>query len=191
MLIDDGSWPTVLFLDFDGVLNFHAMRPQIHACARGGGDACDARTVSANLNRCNVERVNAVISATGAGVVLSTSWRRSFDTHTLAHALEDAGLVGRVIDATPCHNIRSFWLARGLESDRMQRGHEIAAWLLLHPSVARAVILDDDADMWTLSSLLVRTNSFDGMLAADTSRATEIVARSAPVIATLRASYPA
>lgn len=179
----------VLFLDFDGVLNFTAMPPQAHPCTRGDDAACTASGIAGNLCRERLELVNAVIAETGADVVLSTSWRKAFDLAALSHALADAGLIGHVIGET-ISNARAFWRARGLEADRMQRGHEIAAWLLTHPSTERAVILDDDGDMWSLRLLLVQTDPTGGFTLPDVDRAIKVMAASSPTIAQLHATWP-
>lgn len=179
----------VLFLDFDGVLNFTAMTPQAHACTCGDDAACTASGIAANLSRERVELVNAVIAETGADVVLSTSWRKAFDVAALSHALADAGLIGRVIGET-ISSARTFWRARGLEADLMQRGHEIAAWLLTHPSTERAVILDDDGDMWSLMPLLVQTDPIRGLATPDVDRAIKVTAASSSTLADLHATWP-
>lgn len=138
----------IIFLDIDGVLNNY----DILAKADAQPDTIDPVMVS---------RVNKIVEATGAKIVLSSTWRIMFGLEQTVNAyLIPAGLKGEVIDATP-HLHRTAWGAT------ITRGKEIALWLAMNPGVERFVILDDldEDEMGNLSSHLIKTTFYvDGGL---------------------------
>jgi hypothetical protein len=178
----------VLFLDFDGVLNFVAMPPRTYAC-RHGSDADDCAILAGAFDEICIQRLNQLVRTTGVEIVLSTSWRLSYSRDKLIRILEDCGFEGRVVDTAPRH-VREFWRQRGVLPDQLQRGHQIAAWLIDNADVRSAVIVDDCADMWILEPLLVHTNERQGLTEVDISCAIAVLAASAPVITGLRAAWP-
>lgn len=107
----------VLFLDIDGVVN----------CAK---------TVNRHGGYIGIDPfmallVNRICEATGASIVLSSSWRLSEDGKDEVNR----HIFPRFIDVTPYKH--------GLKS----RGSEIKDWLDRHPEVMRYAILDDNSDM--------------------------------------------
>ena len=109
----------VIFLDVDGVLN---------------SDEYIARTIKektlgifADVDTDKIRLLQQAIQATGANIVLSTSWRYSKRIGSLKELL---GLYGIYTDSTPCIN--------------QERGTEIRTWLNEHPEVEDYVILDDE-----------------------------------------------
>lgn len=127
----------ILFLDIDGVLNSETLYDR-------GGDSLYA------LDHVAIARVKAAVTATGAEIVLSSTWRllpQAIDT------LRAAGLV--IADVTP--SLRT-----------NHRGEEIHAWLQAHSGeVAQFAILDDDADAgdgFGLAPRFVQTTWRHGML---------------------------
>lgn len=147
----------VLFLDFDGVLNFIDMHSQPHSLDRG----C-------------VAHLNRIVEQGRADVVISSSHRLRYSIEELAERLGECGFVGHVVGKTE-RDVRPFWRERGLELDRMERGHQIAEYILRHPRIEAAVILDDDRDMWLLGPLLVHTSDRTGLTDADVDRALTIL----------------
>lgn len=139
-------WPRIpcrlVFLDFDGVLN-----QEIVGARR-----------DYFLPRC-IAALNEIILATGAWLIISSSWRLTWTLAENAATLERAGVLpGRVLGKTPM-------LGR-------ERGHEIAAWLKQVPyAVERFVILDNQDDMVHLRPHLVQTQSAVGLTAAEAARA--------------------
>jgi hypothetical protein len=105
----------VIFLDIDGVMN---NRQMIY------DDGMDA------IGEEMLHRLSMIVKATGAKIVLSSTWRileknRDLVTKALArHNME-------YIDVTP----RLF---------SGHRGGEIGCWLQEHPEVERFAVLDDD-----------------------------------------------
>lgn len=124
----------IIFLDFDGVLNNYAA--VFVALAEGRAQAID---------RACVARLNRLVEASDADVVVSSSWRELHSLEELRAILEAHGFRGQVIDVTPSYSGEP-------------RGHEIEAWLAHHAPEARFVILDDNADMAELSPFLVQTS---------------------------------
>lgn len=160
----------VIFLDFDGVLNFEGMLPQAYACKRGKKPPATCLSKAGELDHDCIKRLNELVRRTKASVVFSTSWRLAFDDDGLQHILEDAGFIGQVIGSTP-RGGRDFWRDRGLEMDRLERGHQIAQFILETPTIERCVILDDSIDMWTLHPLLVNTDAGFGLTSEDVAQA--------------------
>lgn len=142
----------IIFLDFDGVLNGYA-------------DPCDGGL--RGLDPVRVARLNRIVEATGAHVVVTSAWRRIHRKRCeLADILVAAGFTGMVANMTPC-----------LPS--ADRGAEINAWLLYPPRRYRGasfVILDDDAyDLGEMSDRLVRTDPIIGLTDADADRCIEML----------------
>lgn len=145
----------VIFLDFDGVV----------VCLPQEWDyTLDGKRVHA-LNRDAVARLNRVVEATGAVVVVSSSWRHHQALERLSGYLRRAGFVGEVIDITP--DLATLGGRLGLVYEAGERGHEVAVWLAEHPEVESYVVLDDDADKGPLPSerwILVKDGWFNGGL---------------------------
>ncbi len=141
------------FLDIDGVLNCHRYFVALGICtARHGTD----EWVALQLDPAAVGRLNAIIDATGAEVVISSSWRLAYSQGTIARALRARGFLGKVISMT------------GYRSDgdsTNRRGFEIQDWLDANaPFERRLVILDDSSDFGNLLRFHVKTSWLDGLL---------------------------
>jgi len=168
----------VIFLDFDGVLNskehfatLDKTSPPtaqemfyIDKIRRIQGDnfsrkvaVLDIRSVSRTL----VGRVQWLVDETDASVVISSAWRHAYLIPSFQVLLEFHGFKGRILDVTP--------------SLKSLRGHEIQAWLDLHPEVEAFCILDDDDDMAHLGTFHVRTDFSVGLTEQDKLKALEIL----------------
>jgi hypothetical protein len=82
----------VIFLDFDGCLNSAAYlksRPE------------DERVGVIGLDRAAVARLNRLVHATGASIVVSSTWRHGRSVAQLAKILCEVGFEGYVLGATP------------------------------------------------------------------------------------------
>jgi len=114
----------IIFLDFDGVLNsWQSIRenriPDLFHC----------------LDAYHVERLNRIVIATGAVVVVSSSWRIIHPIVELRESLVKAGFKGVVSDRTP-----------RLPGERKD---EIIEWINSHRDVhdvTSFVAIDDDSD---------------------------------------------
>lgn len=113
----------VLFLDVDGVLN----NEEVFVSRRyGAAPVCP--------ECCG--RLFRLLDATGAKVVLSSSWR---GIPNLERRLRDRGVFRYVHKDKRTGHL-------SINSDT-RRGQEIAEWLSRHPEVKRYAIVDDDSDM--------------------------------------------
>ena len=111
----------VLFLDIDGVLNTPKSIRQY------GVDYIDPILVAL---------VSNIVGATGAKIVLSSTWRLQMkDLEIVQAALADYFL-----------DLHSATLDLGLDAPGCERFHEIKCWLAAHPEATRFAILDDFAD---------------------------------------------
>jgi HAD domain in Swiss Army Knife RNA repair proteins len=148
----------IVFLDIDGVLNDNTF---------------DAEAESSTLRPAAVERLREILRATGAKVVLTSSWRylitagamtvEGFEYLLRTHGLPKGSLVGH----TPC------------DEELPGRGAQIRRWLEAHGAVDAWVALDDDplelgADSWRH----VRTQRGVGLTAADVRQSIEVLGRS-------------
>jgi len=159
----------VAFTDFDGVLN------SADWTARRGGTPADWLDRSRDLDPTAVARLNVIVEGTGAGVVISSSWRIMYPLDEIEKLLSDAGFRGEIVGVTPCYRSGSW------ESGRYAtRAEEIRAWLDEHPDVESFVILDDDGlgekcGPSPLDSRLVRTNILHGLQPEHVEAAIEIL----------------
>lgn len=158
----------VIFLDIDGVL-------------------CTPLSVRLNwLFRRPMERpffdpialglLRRLVRRTGARVVLSSSWRYSFeDEDPFMRAIRDHFYRTLEANGTPVWELAPI-LGRS-------KGEEIAAWLDQHPGV-HFVILDDRPDEFTgtpaLQTRLVTVDGMRGLRRADFRRALDLLAGVAP-----------
>lgn len=142
-----------IFLDFDGVIN---------RCDREGWTITDTKS---RLEPGLVANVAGVVEATGASVVLSTTWREQVSFRKLQKLLHDHGLdQNHVVGVTP------------VLPDSIGRGAEIAMWLdrtIIRP--VRFVVLDDnDQDRFNMDPVrrhFVQTNPENGFREWDAIRA--------------------
>lgn len=133
----------IIFLDIDGVMNSHDTRTDHEL---GLVSWLDAR---------NVAVLNRIVQATGAAVVVSSTWRLTMPFDELRATFAAAGCVADLADVTP-------------DIDARRRDREIQAWLAAQPEPpSRYVILDDDRDMPTLPEKLVKTCPSRGLSPED------------------------
>jgi hypothetical protein len=114
----------VIFLDIDGVLN---VIPK--GFDKWGGI----------FHPHFVDNLKRIIDATGAKIVISSTWRMGNGLVGMREMWEDRVLPGEVIDITPNFMVNF--------KTTICRGKEIDAWLSEHPEVTNYVIIDDDCDM--------------------------------------------
>lgn len=156
----------ILFLDIDGVLN-SALWYEQPAAKRGpkGLRAFDPAACA---------RLDRVLVATGARVVLSSSWRYGTPrgpSRVMTALLRLRGALSLdIIDRTPTAPEMGILATRPIdghpESLRYEtevRGHEIQAWLDETRFAGTFAIVDDEADMAHLSGRLIRTSYVDGL----------------------------
>jgi len=144
----------IVFLDIDGVL------ATIKSCGQGGKQfpEFDARGTfwphvgfHALAPDC-VANLNKIIAATGASIVVSSTWRMGDeeDFWDLAQYLQQSGVNGEILGRTP--NLKRY------RRHRVERGDEIQAWINLYKKpIESFVILDDESDMAHLKCKLVQS----------------------------------
>ncbi|HEU4409050.1 MAG TPA: HAD domain-containing protein [Polyangiaceae bacterium] len=135
----------VLFLDIDGVLNSTRTRP------------ADPQSLVDWLEPACVTALDAIVAATGAAVVVTSSWRIGRTRDELAAALAARGFRGRVAGVTP-----------DLRAARLGRDDEIEAWLRAEGAGVEAyVIVDDALSLGRLEPRHYRTSPTRGLRADD------------------------
>jgi len=166
----------VVFLDMDGVLNSNAYFKLIHdRIAQGIHDESSLQQyASGMIDPETVQLLNKLVKATGAVIVISSSWRHAHPMTHISLMLRFRGFEGYVIGCTPelprGFKTEAFAQFLDVTSDDMRerfkgigcRGNEIQAWLdAVH--VESFVILDDDSDMAHLNPYFVKTSVAEGL----------------------------
>lgn len=133
-----------LFLDIDGVLNSHRT-----VIAFGGYPHGLTGTARGMFDEVAIGLISGIAEASGAKIVLSSSWRNDENWLEIGPAL---GL--QITDRTP--------------SCLGPRGQEIAQWLKEHPEVESYAIVDDDGDMLEEQKpFFVHTSHYEGLTFAN------------------------
>ncbi len=155
----------LVFLDFDGVICPGSYdRPESTNITIGSPE-----WYAIPMDKDCIERLNNLINATGAYVVISSAWRLGHRLDELRNMLEIAGFTGNVIGKT------------GVAYGDGSRGDQIAAWiedgreLFDIEEVESFVILDDNDDMSSLLPFLVLTNFKVGLTEKDVTSAIKIL----------------
>lgn len=171
---------SALFLDIDGVLNssawFEAQQEQVNAYVLDPDDE------NKGIDPDAVAHLNRIVQATGAIIVISSTWRKLHSLPHIERLLHYRGFShkGRIIGATP--DLQGGFMTPAFAKFIQEnpeyrhrysntRGNEIQAWLDAVPGVQSLVILDDDDDMAHLSPLLVKTDNRIGLTSEDADRA--------------------
>ncbi len=121
----------IIFLDIDGVLNSALFRAE-HTNGEGVTIVNGAFDATAHIDPQRVARLNRLIEATDAEVVLSSSWRKLFGLERTQASLKAKGFVHLIADCT-------------LRLVGEGRNVEIGSYLAALGTLPRFVILDDDA----------------------------------------------
>jgi len=141
----------VIFLDIDGVLNSGKWIKQLEG---GFDDPINQMDPTA------VRRLNAITDATGAVIVVSSTWRLAFRRQAnalcmLQRCMRAYKMTGEVIGMTG--------VGEGDSTNR--RGNEIQGWLDQNTiAIEKFVIIDDDSDMGHLIQDRILTKFETGLL---------------------------
>ena len=154
----------IIFLDFDGVLNhelfYRGLSSQEYP-RLNGRPYSEIDTNSVNI-------LNRLIQETGAKVVVSSTWRRSYDKNQLQKILNKHNFIGEVIDTTPILNFEG-----------AVRGNEVKVWLeknYSHDKRCAYICLDDDSDfLYGQRNNLILVDSYCGLSPNNVYRATKIL----------------
>ena len=145
----------VIFLDVDGVLNNGSWAMEMY-------DKGIRVYRDGILYEPALERLKRLVGATGARIVISSSWRQVPNAYdNLRDWLSKFGMT--IWDRTPYIGTC--------------RGDDITAWFNINPGEWSYVILDDDDDMGEHRGYLVQTNFDVGLIDTDVERAMIILYR--------------
>lgn len=155
----------VVFLDIDGVLNSRSYITKM-------GELWD--DPQHQIDPAAVIRLNRLTDATGASIVVSSTWRLAFRYYLdkLQACMASYGITAPVVGMTPDFVVPTdgqVLLATGT------RGDEITAWLDDN-NVIRFVILDDES-VPGLSNYLIKTTFDDGLQDDHVDRAIALLGR--------------
>ncbi len=163
----------VIFLDVDGVLNSERYALELEEKHKALGHAepaspkrettCDCFKLYHQIDRAAVKRLNVIVRATGAKIVVSSTWRKLFDRDELQRILREHGMRAEIVGETPEGHKEPGLPEMYGNPARMERGYEIDYWLKQHPEVTGFVILDDGSDMAMHADRLVQTDCDDGL----------------------------
>ena len=162
--------PKVIFLDFDGVMNTERY---IAEQRRNGLPVSDRYGYLFDPKA--VENLRRIIDATGAAMVISSSWRLEGKERMEAMWHERA-LPGQLIGVTGQSLHANFPMSAG-ETAGATKGEEIRGWLKEHASKSyRYVIFDDEADIRPEQRPhFIQTDPRIGITRADAERAIRIL----------------
>ena len=153
----------IIFLDFDGVLNVFEL------------DSFNSWTSDQDsLNREMIERVNHIIDATGAKVIVSSDWRHGRGVDRLQNLLDFLGFRGTVVDRTISDSDPNLSEEEKIIADSC-RADQIAHAIIKH-NIKQFVIIDD-IHPGGLDDHLVLTNSYVGITDQDVIKSIEILNR--------------
>jgi hypothetical protein len=154
--------PPLIFLDIDGVLN---------------SDNTDFDPDTAPLDPLNIGPFNRIIAATGAKIVVTSTWRFFTSLENIASYFAEASIEGEIIGMTPD--------LRGGDDPPIEieytRGEEIYEWLKKQGEEdpencgRRFVILDDRCDIEPFLDRHIMTRSRSGLVDAEADRAIEML----------------
>lgn len=151
----------ILFLDVDGVLNSGPWLMLETQRSKDFHRRTDIDIDAMSIDPEAVARLQRIVDATGAKIVLSSSWRYFYSPSKFMKLLRAHKFVGDdIIGSTP--------LSEDVPG-RKCRGDEVAMWLKEHYflRVKKFVILDDDESFGDLEYRLVRTKFEHGLTDSD------------------------
>lgn len=134
----------IIFLDVDGVLNCQSSKSQCGAFI--------------GIDDIRVKRLRQIVDATGAKIVLSSSWKHGWEPVHKEDQKSDADYLDRKLRRGGLRAID-----RTYEPASEYRGEGIAKWVAAH-NVDNFIILDDewfDFKECGLSSKVIKTEFYD------------------------------
>lgn len=152
----------IVFLDVDGVLNNWAWLGRMEGVEGAFGDPTN------HFDPACVALLNEIIDVTGAGIILSTSWRHIHPADELVGILRSVGVRGAILGETPT----------GGHYDSRYR--EILGWLELNLYKDLYVILDDcvgrhEAATPEEAEKIIHTTMNHGLLKSDVVHAIHVL----------------
>ena len=174
----------IIFLDVDGVLNSNDWYVERHRLVQAG---VETRNYPYDeFSPSIVAKLNKITDATGAEIVVSSTWRLGRDLAELRDLFTQVGITGHVLDKTPHFG--------GIDGYTIPRGCEIEQWLDQHKfqrinwsmkeqkeyaeksEIDNYVIFDDDSDMlYNQREHFIKTSQKTGLDDTDVERAIELL----------------
>lgn len=145
----------IIFLDIDGVLNGDLVTWE------GFPDS--------HIDPALVQKLNRVIAATDAKIVISSSWRFRFNYTEMNEILTRRGFVGEIIGETPK------FVKNQRFSEFISRGREIKEWLDDCAHEIESHIMFDDVHMMDGSKRLIKTDGKIGLTDENVERAIQML----------------
>lgn len=156
----------IIFLDIDGVCNSDYWFYRSPDRPKSPWD----RRLASMLDPRACARLQHIVDATKASIVVSSSWRISSSVRRIKDALAQRGFKGRFIGRTPSCGWTGIHPKLQITTRNIPwRGLEIETWLDENfrrrdlPNL-RCIILDDSSDMGRLTPRLVSTTWAFGLL---------------------------
>ena len=137
----------VIFLDIDGVVNVYTTKEMFQGYI--------------GLDDKRLDYLKEIVDATGAVIVLSSTWRLGYNQE--GHVFHDHGeyLKKKFAD----HGLKIYDVTPDLKSNGIYRGKEIKQWLSEHEDVENFIIIDDenfDFSYEKLGSRWIQTQYYRG-----------------------------
>ena len=166
--------PPIIFLDIDGVINDGPWLMRETQESRDFHLRKDIHIAAMDMNPKSVRNLQTIVDATGAKVVISSSWRYSYKFDKMQEFLAVHGFTGEVIDSTPTEE-ETQRVMRHSARKRTCRGDDIQLWLDRNPDYDTFVILDDSEHMGNLCWKMVKTNFEIGLTEEDAKNAIGVI----------------
>lgn len=149
---------SLIFLDFDGVLNTEQYQAELAISGKSGRD-----TWGPLFDLRAVENLRVLIEETGAMIVVTSTWRYIHGLMGLKDMWKARSLPGNILSILPCDSLMP------------ARGEEIAEYLKKHKD-APYVILDDIDEFEEMQiPNFIKVNPVKGLSAKDAQKATAIL----------------
>lgn len=174
----------IIFLDVDGVLNCNDWYVERHRRIQAGEETRDYPYDE--FSPSIVAKLNKITDATGAEIVVSSTWRLGRTIDELRELFAQVGITGHVLDKTAHFG--------GIVGYTIPRGCEIEHWLDQHKfqrinwslktqkeyaeksEVDNYVIFDDDSDMlYNQREHFIKTSQKTGLDDSDVEKAIELL----------------
>ena len=178
----------IIFLDFDGVLNWDGYYKSDECLEKYNQKWNPTNEITKDIkNRINefytyisqdkIKLINEITDKTGAKIVLSTSWRKSY-YYAIKQTYKHLGFTGEIIDKTPYYKVRNSFV-----SLLSNRGVEIHDWIRNNVTDKldfRFVIIDDNPNnhcgfLISQITYLIETNPKTGIVQSDVDKAIKIL----------------
>lgn len=161
----------VIFLDVDGVLNCETSKSYV---------ITEDGRVLTGIDKDKVKRLASIVTATGADIVLTSSWKNGWYT-------SDGFLFGSTTLSNHAKYLRNHLYKKGklfirdkTSNSYKGRGEEIIFWLKMHPQTKAWVVLDDEewSDFYEHDEIMrhwVKTDYETGLTDDDATAAIKIL----------------